>query len=136
MPKFRTHKEMDRYLDTLDFSSKKVTPMSSVYFLVRHNGREEMVYFTHFEDTWFESPCCLHQCQLTEQELREYVEETYIKEAWDDAFAYEKTLLVDGVHYEIDNPQCAPWLDKDIEIVKMVSEVECLQWLINNKNMR
>ena len=135
-----TRESLDNYLHSVDRSTKKDTPLSSVYFLIRHNGQEMPVFFFPFEGTYFETPCVLHSCPMAEKELREYVEETYMKEAWDKAFVYEKTMLVINKHYEISCPHTSPWLHIDkghpVVVVKMLSERECLELLLEQNDKR
>lgn len=132
----KTRQDMYNYLDSLDFSEKKETEMSSVYFLIKENGIEEMVYFMPYNGSYFESPCMLREWQMKKEELRKYVEELYTKESWDAAYEYEKLMQIDDNHYEIDNFQCEPYLKENIEIIQMVSESECLQWLIQKRKER
>jgi len=54
---FNSKQELYKYLNEFDFDSVRDTKLSSVYFLIAHNDCVEPIYFTFFEDVWFESPC-------------------------------------------------------------------------------
>ena len=68
----------------------------------------------------------------SEDELRKYVKHIYRPECYDEALEYELRFQKDGIHYEIGNPQCTPFLPEKIKIVSVLSEKECLEWLIKN----
>ena len=125
-----TKQELYDYLNNFDFKSKKDSPLSSVYFLVKHDDVTEPIYFTPYEDVWFESPCEMLGIEMNEDELKEFVKEIYEEKYWEDAFKYESLLQKDGFHYDIDTPQCSPFLPDKIEIVGVLSERECMEWML------
>lgn len=130
----KNKEERYNYLRNIDISSKKETKMSSVYFLVKY-GKEgfiEPIYFTSYEGHFFESPCVLNSYNLNESELEEYVHDTYVKEAWEEALIYEKTMMRENIHYEIDCPQTNLFLPNEIEIIDILSESECVDWLLTH----
>lgn len=129
--KFNTKQELYNYLDGFNFDSVKDTKLSSVYFLVEFDNHIEPIYFTHFEDVWFASPCGLHKCPLKTDEIMEFVKELYYEDSWQDAYEYEKTMQRDGWHYEIDCPQCEPFLPDNIKIQDVFSDSKCLDWLLD-----
>lgn len=131
----RSRKELYKYLDTQDLQTKQDTNMSSVYFLVKYEDKTEIVYFSHFEDVYFESPVTVRECEMTIEELREYVKYTYLEGAYEEALAYELTLYRNGRLYEIDCPQCAPWLPDKIDEIEMLSESQCLDLILKWKKM-
>ena len=131
--KIHSRKELYKYLYNIDWNLKKETEMSSVYFLIKFNNHIEPIYFMHYKDSYFESPCCLHGCDMNENELEEYVRELYYPESFEKALAYEKTMQRKNKHYEIDCPQCSPFLPQEVEIIDMVSESECLDWLLKHE---
>ena len=67
--------ELYKYLNDFDFDSVRDTKLSSVYFLIVYNNCVEPIYFTSFEDVWFESSCELYKFPLTGDELIRYVRE-------------------------------------------------------------
>ena len=128
-----TKQELYDYLNKFDFDSVKDTKLSSVYFLVEFNNHIEPIYFTHFENVWFASPCDLHKYPLDDDTVGEYVKELYFVNDWTDAYEYEKTMQRNGWHYEINCPQCSPFLSDKIRIVDVFSDSKCLDWLLNSK---
>ena len=131
---FNTRQDLYNYLNGFDFDSVKDTKLSSVYFLVEFGGRVEPIYFTHFEDVWFASPCELRQYPVKEDLLGEYVKEMYLIKSWDDAYEFEKNMQRGDYHYEIDCPQCAPFLPDKIKIMDTFSDSKCLDWLLRKEN--
>lgn len=129
---FATREELYNYLNTFDFNSKKDTELSSVYFLMEFDNHVEPIYFLHYEDSWFESPCELHRFPLKDDEVIEYVKEMYQTDDLSKAYEYEKILQKDGWHYDIDVPQCVPFLPNEVKIIKVFSEEECLEWLLKH----
>ena len=134
--KFNTKQELYEYLNNFDFDSIKDTRLSSVYFLVEFNDHIEPIHFTSFEDVWFMSPCSLYEYPLKENDLLEFVKELYKYDSWTEAYEFEKTMQRDNLHYEIDCPQCMPFLPDEIIIKSALSEGECLEWLLNQKTLQ
>lgn len=137
--KIKSRQELYDYLNNFDWESKKDSNLSSVYFLIKYDDLIEAIYFYKHKDSWFESPCILSKFSLKDNELKEYISEVYeldeylvgqaLQEALDEAYQYELTFQQNGFHYEIDNFQTSPFLPDKIEIVKAMSETECLEWL-------
>lgn len=130
--KFNTRKELYDYLNNFDFESKKDTELSSIYFLMEFDNHIEPIYFMHFEDSWFESPCELHKIPLKDNEVMEYVKELYCLESIDKAYNYELIMQKDNWHYCIDTPQYFPFIPNESIIVNVLSEKECLEWLLKH----
>lgn len=129
--KFNTKQELYDFLNNFDFNSKKEVDLASVYFLVKYDGYTEPIYFTKYEDVWFPSPCALRNFPLKNEELSDYVKEMYEDTSFDKSFEYEKLFQKDNVHYEIDTPQCTPFLPEQTEIISIFTETQCLNYLIN-----
>ena len=139
--KFNTKQELYDYLNNFDFDSVKDTKLSSVYFLVEYDTNYagcdnyiEPIYFTSFEDVWFESPCYLSKYRLRDDEVMDFVQCMYYEDYWEDAYEYEKTMQKYGWHYEIDCPQCCPFLPSSIKIVDVFSDSKCLDWKLSQLN--
>lgn len=130
--KINNRKELYDYLSKVDVSEKQETGMSSVYFLVTYNGKTEPLYFMPYEGSYFESVCELHQFEMREDELEQLVKELYLPEAYEKALDFEKTMFIDGIRYEINNPQCVPFLPEVIDDIKPISETECVKWILQN----
>lgn len=132
---FNTKQELYDYLNNFDFDSVIDTKLSSIYFLVEFDNHIEPIYFAPFEDVWFESPCVLNKYSFKDNEdyLTEYVEETYYKDYWEDGYKYEKTMVRNGIHYNIVNWQCEPFLPDRIKVVGAFSDSQCLDWLLEQE---
>ena len=74
--KFKTKKELYNFLDNFNFTSKKTTKLSSVYFLIAFNNNVCPIYFSHFKNVWFAVPCELYEFTLPDNELIDSEEET------------------------------------------------------------
>ena len=130
--RFTDRNQLYKWLSETDTSNKKETQLSSVYYLIEFNGHIEPLYFMHYEDVYFESPCVLSAYSMSEIELVEYVKDMYEADAFDIALEFEKTMQRGNIHYEIDNPQCSPFLPNEIKILDILSETECLDWLLKH----
>ena len=130
---FRTKTDLYKYLKKFNYASKKSTELSSVYFLTKYGDIIEPLYFTNFENVWFPSPCELRSVPMTDDQLVEYVKAIYEEDSFGEALKFEKIFQKDGIHYEINNPQCYPFLPKSVEILDAFSEEECLEWLLKNR---
>lgn len=128
----KSREELYEYLNHMDWDSKKDTPWSSVFFLVKCNGCEAPVYFEKYEDVYFGRPCALTGFQMPMEELKDYVNYLYFPEDFEEAYAYESTMQLEDMHYEIHNPQSSPFLPEEFEIVEVLSETECLYWLLEH----
>lgn len=130
---FNTKQELYDYLNNFDFESIKDNELSSVYFLVEFDGHVEPIYFISFEGAWFESPCELFKISLNDNELEHYIRSLYYSDYWGIGYEYEKNMQRNGWHYEIDCPQCFPFLPEKIKIIDVFSDIGCLNWLLNSK---
>ena len=114
-------------------NTKKDTKLSSTYYLVKYlNGEMEPIYFTSFQNVFFESPCCLHEINLKAEDLEEFVKELYAEEFFEDALEFEKTMQIGNKHYEIDTPQTSLFLPNEFEIVDVFSDIDCVKWMLEN----
>lgn len=128
----KSREELYEYLNHMDWEAKKDTPWSSVFFLVRYNDCEEPIYFEKYEDVYFERPCALTGFRMPIEELEGYVKYLYLPEDFEKACAYESTMQLEDMHYEIHNPQTSPFLPEEFEILEVLSETECLYWLLEH----
>ena len=125
-----TREELFNYLRGVDKTVKKETEFSDIFFLVEYNNHVEPIHFMEYEDTFFESPCILRYCKMDDNDLISFVLDMYLNESVEDALAYERTMQRNGYHYEIDCLQTEPFLTMPCKIIDMLSETECLDWLI------
>ena len=97
-------------------------------------GEEHVIHFIFYEGVCFETPIEVRRSPMTEEGLREYVHEQYFEEYWDSAFEEEKNRLIDGYLYDIDYPQCLPFLPSEIEDIYPITEREYLKTVIEEWN--
>jgi hypothetical protein len=113
------------------------------YALVTHNNKTEATWFTRYnfgQGDWFlESPCELYRLMEIEEPIEEFARK-YIDgllEEGEDKQAYIEQwvipMIVNNVLYEIENFQCSPYLPKEVDDIKLISERECLEYLLNIK---
>lgn len=110
--------------------------------LVKYNGRTEAVYFVrHFykKKPWFlESPCCIipeHEFDPDdniEKWCLESADELLKPDASRKEFYenYMKPLIVNNILYEVECPQVSPYLPKEVESITLITERECLLYLL------
>lgn len=132
--KIINRKELYEYLNNINWNNKKDTELSSVYFLVTYNKRIQPIYFMKYDNVYFESNCSLFRCLMSEDELEDYVREIYEEKSFHNALEYERTMQRGKWHYEISCPQCSPFLPEQLENIEMISESECLDFLMKHYN--
>lgn len=116
------------------------------YALVTYNGKTEAAYFAKFllddKEPWLlESPCELYEvCKVVgpvDEFCLKYVRDNieleddvsiaeYIEE-------YVKPMIINGHLYEMVNLQGNPYLPKEVDDVKIISEAECLEWMLKRE---
>lgn len=115
------------------------------FALVWYNGNEkpEPLYFCSFNlrsgKYILEYPCTLRRvCDVSDvaKFCSEFAEEMYEfsneKEKQHVIESYIKPMIYDNVFYEIENYQTAPFLPKKVDKIQLISERECLEWILNN----
>ena len=116
------------------------------YALVSYTDFTEATWFTKYKSgidnqPWFlESPCELHKVCKVEKPIDEFCEE-FVKECIeledgeseeDYIENYMKPMIVDGWFYVVNNFQSGPYLPKEVDNIEIISESECLDWLLKN----
>lgn len=119
---------------------------SGGYALVSYNDVIEATWFTKYKSgidnqPWFlESPCELHKVCKVEKPIDEFCEE-FVKECIeleegeseeDYIENYMKPMIVDGWFYVVNNFQSGPYLPKEVDNIEIITERECLDWLLKN----
>ncbi len=137
--KINSREELNSYLENLDISSKVETPMSCVYFLVTYDNETIPVYFEQQKSVenpghtvYFESSCDLKAINLPPEELEDYVRYMYREDAFEESLEYEKKMQRGNTHYEIENYQMDKFLPDQLDDIQMISETECLDWLLSH----
>lgn len=115
------------------------------YALVSYGGKTEAFWFSNFcnlnkdgEVFFLESPCELNKiCEITkpiDEFAKEYVDELLDEDADEEEYIeqFVKPMIVDGFLYEIENFQAEPYLPNEVDNIKIITERECLEWLLCN----
>ena len=130
--------------DTLHFL-KEHSSGKSTYAIVKYNGKEEAIFFVNhhsmeYGEGFIEEPCYLHEIYFG-NDLEKFChhlaedaigpgnpkgEEDYIKRR---ILPYVKG----DVFYLIDTPSVEPFLPEEIEEIRLITDLECIEWLIKNK---
>lgn len=112
------------------------------YALVMYNNHTEPTWFTKYnfgDGDWFlESPCELYKSMEVTEPIDNFCKE-YMKKwislaegenekEYIDKFI--KPMIVNGWLYEIENFQCLPYLPKEIDDIKLITERECLEYML------
>lgn len=123
------------------------------YALVSYNGKKEAIWFSNFcnlnkdgEVFFLESPCELDKiCEVglnIDEFCKEYMKGIDLMEGATEGESekdyienFVKPMIVDGFLYEIENFQVAPYLPDEVESIEIITERECLEWLLSNLNV-
>lgn len=120
------------------------------YALVTYNGRVEATWFSNFcnliddEVFFLESPCQLYKlCEVgddIDKFCKEYMKDIDLLDGATEENAerdyienFVKPMIYNGWFYEINNFQTDPYLPKEVDDIKLISERECLMWLLENQ---
>lgn len=112
-----------------------------VYALVTYENKVEPTWFTRYNDWFLESPCELHYITEIDKPIDEFFKSyanTMLKKDEDKEYyieKYIKPMIMDNVLYEIENFQCSPYLPKRVDDIKLITERQCLEYILRrNKN--
>lgn len=116
---------------------------TGTYALVTYNGKTEAIWFARLnngKDLWYlESDCSLYRiCDVNkniDDFCKKYMEDNIDLEEGENIEDYinlfVKPMIVENVFYEIINFQTPPFLPKEVDDIKLVSERECLLFILN-----
>lgn len=124
--------ELVFWLETIDWRNQRQCEAEEIFFLMEKNGQVEPVYFDYDEEenSWYEHHCT-HECrEIPEEEIPEFVAYYYTEEDYSYALELAKAMYRDGVQHRIACYTCSPFLDGEFKIIRILSEVECLDWLL------
>lgn len=117
------------------------------YALITYNNRTEATWFTKYysdidNQPWFlESPCELYKICKVDKPIEDFCK-TYMDECieleegesvQDYIEEHVKPMIVNSYFYEIENFQVAPYLPKEVDDIKIITERECLEWMLDVK---
>lgn len=108
-----------------------------IYAIVEYDGKIKPIYFSpqiYKGERWYlESPCELSMVADGEQQINDYISETYVEE-------FDRSelddMIIDGKLYEIDCWQVAPFLPKFVSGIKFISEGDIVRWLIERDGVK
>ena len=114
------------------------------YALVKYEGRIEAVYFVRhdFDDEpWFleSQPFISEADEITDTDIEKWcigLADEILDPSTDRKEYYEKymkPLIVGHTLYDIDSPQVEPYLPKDVDDIVLITERECLFYLLGRK---
>lgn len=103
------------------------------YFYIKSEDFKGIVYFSRFNKNYFESTCNIVKTGIPEDELKDYVNNTYEKEYFVPALEFEKKMVKDGIHYDIFCPKCIPFLRFPVTFVSVFNDVEVLNYFTNQE---
>lgn len=128
-----------------EFLSKQNIDVGA-YALVTYDNKTEPTYFCAYCGGAYvlESRCELYKMEDVESDVETFCKEIGSKiekihrlkageigEEYIDKFI--KPMIIDNVLYEIENFQCSPYLPDEVDDIKIMSERECLEYMINHK---
>ena len=111
------------------------------YALVTYNNKTEATLFSKHnfkgEDWFLESPCVLYKIMEVIKPIDKFARD-YVKDLLEEDADIEdyinkhvKLMIVDDILYEIENFQCSPYLPKEVDGIELISEQECLVYMLN-----
>lgn len=131
-------------INVFDFLLKNSSGKSS-YAIVKYASKEEAIFFVNHHSMdygigFVGKPCYLHKIyfgQDPDKFCKHYAENiigTYNKEATD-KYIKEKIIpyIKDNVFYLIDTPSVEPFLPENVEEIRLISKLDCIDWLIKRE---
>lgn len=116
-----------------------------IFTLVHYEGKVEPTYFSKYRiegKTWFlESPCEVRKITNIEGDISkfciDYVKTNYSikggkKGIIDYSKKYIEPLVINNTLYEVENYQCSPYLPEYVDKIEVVSERDCLLYILKN----
>jgi hypothetical protein len=115
------------------------------YALVTYDNKTEATWFTKYDNcgddghTWFlESPCQLMKYDFenqSEQDIKDFVLAWYGDECLESDIDYVKSMVRGDYLYEIENFQCSPYLPKEVDDITLITEQECLDYILQQNKI-
>lgn len=129
---------------------EKNCPEEGSYAIVTYcDGGKEAIWISVFKDwtvdedgnprNWYlEAPNVLFRTELEEpyeESIFDYAEELY-EEVDEILIKSLMEMVIDGYLYEVDSMQTSPFLPEQLNDIKLVTERECLEWMLKNDGTR
>ncbi len=131
--KCKNREKLQKYLRKFDFEKYRQHPYADVYFLMRYDDEIFPIAFEEFEDEYQETVCELQMMPMYPNQLENFVRSSYEESHWKEALAYESCMQKGNRHYEILCWESRGFLPQKTEILAILTESQCLDWLINYK---
>lgn len=129
-------------IDYNEFLSRQDIELGT-YALVTTNGQEKVVWFSKIElgdsALYLDHACYLYEIDKVQGDIDEFAREYAAslledeKEIKEHIEKYIKPMIVDGVYYDIEHLQGASYLPNRVEDIKIITERECLEFLVNGR---
>ena len=114
---------------------------AGAYALVKYNNKIELIWFTKYNDWFLESPCQLYKIMKINEPIdkfcKKYAEEM-LEEDVDKEYYIEqhiKPMIINNTLYEIENFQCSPYLPTRVNDIKLITERQCLEYMLRRKGI-
>lgn len=128
------------------FLLENVDNEDGTYALVSYNGVVEPTWFSKYyddesnKDCFLEYPCTLMKTPIEEDDIdtfcNNYVDALIILEEGetkeDFINKYMKHMIIGKWYYEIVNFQCMSYLPEEVDDIKLISERECLEYILEH----
>lgn len=125
-----------------DFLNK--TEHDYTYALITYNDKTEPTHFSRFNfghgNIYMHSPCVVTRICKVDKDIEKFCEEAvevYVYDSEEEKREiienYIKPMIVDNIFYDLDCPMCMPYLPEEVEDIKIITERECLLYLLNNQ---
>lgn len=131
-------------IDTLHFL-KENSSGKSTYAIVKYSGKEEAIFFANhhsmdYGEGFIEEPCYLHEIYFgknLDKFCQHYAENAIGSVDNERKQEYIKTKILPyikkDVFYLIETPSVEPYLPEQLDEIKLISDLECIDWLLKNK---
>lgn len=118
------------YLDHVNLEKKKEAEHSPVYLLVEYRGKIKPVYFWRHDNWWIESLCILRNIHYADEQPNVLSQSHFDEFVFESILSCSKPVYRNGYFYQIENYQCTPFLPEEMIFHQILSETECLDWLL------
>lgn len=124
--------ELNYILECLYLAYQDEAYADEIWSIIERDGEQEPILFLRDEEknNWHAYQCT-HECRkIPFEEIPEFV--AYYHHYSEYSYAWEmcKAMYRDGVQHKISCYGSAPFLDGEFKIVRILSEVECLDWIL------
>lgn len=110
---------------------------NGAYLIIDFNGVLKPIWFFEYDNHYFETSMVIYKYKISHEELIQFVKDRYYKKAFKYGLKYEEGMYIDGIHYEIEDYQCLPYIEFPINVHSIIkTEQECLRWVLKNNKIQ